>query len=131
MPRTNIRWQAVRDLGLVDRAQRRVAFQAQGEGSRAAAQVEALEDLDGLLLGLERVHEAAVGELAALEQLAVAGENDAAFADGDGDDLGVVVMVVVEGVEARQTQQPGQAAEVGVGDEARDARRCVARAAAG
>ena len=44
MPRTNIRWQAVRDLGLVDRAQRRVAFQAQGEGSRAAAQVEALED---------------------------------------------------------------------------------------
>ena len=128
MPRTHVRWQALRDLGLGDRVQGRIALQAQRERPRAAGEVEAREQLRRLALGLQRMDEAAVGELAALQQLAVAGQHDAAFAAGDGDDLGIIAVVVVERVEAGQAQQAREAAEVGVGDEAGDAQRRGAHA---
>ena len=53
--------------------------------------------------------EAAVRERSALEQLAVTGECDTTLAFRDGDDFGVVVAVVIEGVETGEAQQMGEA----------------------
>ncbi|MCY1555430.1 hypothetical protein D9M68_920950 [compost metagenome] len=64
-----------------------------------------------------------MADQAALEQFAVAGQHDAALAGGQLGDLLVVEMVVVERVEADHAQQVGEAAEVGIGDEAHDPQR--------
>jgi hypothetical protein len=79
---------------------------------------EAPEDLDRLVLGRERMHEAALGDVPALEQFAVPGEHDALLAQGRGNERGVLDAIVVEGVEAGQAQKACEAAEMGVGDEA-------------
>ncbi|MOA36745.1 hypothetical protein D3C78_1582860 [compost metagenome] len=95
-----------------------VAVQAAAEGGRATGQVQALEQLAQLQRRFQGVHVAAVGDDAAFEQLAVAGQHDAPFAGRDIGDLAVFETVVVERVEAAHAQQAGEAAQVGVGDEA-------------
>lgn len=64
------------------RTQRRVAVHAQRKWPRAAGEIQAVEDLAKLLLRLQRVHETAVRDRAALEQFAVASDDDAAVAPG-------------------------------------------------
>jgi len=122
------RRQRVRHLLLVHGTQRHVARQAQRERARAAGKVEAREDLVQLALRLQRTHVAAVRDRPALEQLAVAREHDAPFLDAQPRDLVVVDRVGVDGVESGQAQQPGERAEVRVGDEARIAQRRVSHA---
>lgn len=98
--------------------QGRVAFEAARERTGVRGESEAPEDLDRLVLGRERMHEAALGDVPALEQFAVPGEHDALLAHGRGNERGVLDAVVVEGVEAGQAQKACEAAEMGVGDEA-------------
>jgi hypothetical protein len=69
-----------------------------------------------------------MGDAAALEQLAVARQHDAPLRDGQALDLVVGEVVVVQGVEAGHAQQVGQAAQMGVGDEAGLAQRPRAHA---
>ena len=61
---------------------------------------------------------AAVGDAAPLEQCPVAGQHDAAVAARQALDFVIAEMVVVDRVETGHAQQAGQAAEMGVGDEA-------------
>jgi len=125
------RRQPVEHLRLVDIAQRLVAFQAEREGAQAADEVEAMQDLPELQRRLQGMHVAAVGQLAQFQQLAVARQHDAGVAHGEVDDLAIIEVVAVEGVEAGHAQQVGQAAEVRVGDEARLAQRPLAQAQQG
>src|SRR3970282_418012 len=71
---------------LVDRLQGEVATQAQREGTGAGGEVVALRHFAQLRFGLERMHVAAVRDLAALEQLAVAAQHDAALGLGEAPD---------------------------------------------
>lgn len=109
----------LRGSGRDDFLQGRIAFEAARERTGVRGESEAPDDLDRLLLGRERMHEAALGDVPALEQLAVPGEHDTLLAHGRGDERGVLDVVVVEGVEAGQAQQAREAAEMGVGDETR------------
>src|SRR5258705_13944919 len=71
------RWQPRRDLRLVDRTQRRVAAQAARERPCRPGEVEPIEHLVQLHFTAQRTHVAAVGDAAALEQLAVPRQHDA------------------------------------------------------
>ena len=104
--------QGVDDLRLGHRAQRYIAFEAQGERLNASGEGEAGGDFDQLRRRLQRMHITAVGNAAPLEQCAVASQYDAAVAAGQALDLGIVEMVVVDRVEAGHAQQAGQAAEM-------------------
>ncbi|EDS99703.1 dehydrogenase [Burkholderia ambifaria IOP40-10] len=81
-------------------------------------EVEPREQLVQLRVRLLRVQVAAAYDRAALQQLAVAGQHDPAFARGERDEFVVAVVVVVAGVEAGEAQQLREAAEMRVGDEA-------------
>lgn len=81
-------------------------------------EVEPREQLVQLRVRLLRVQVAAAYDRAALQQLAVAGQHDPAFARGERDEFVVAVVVVVAGVEAGEAQQLREAAEMRIGDEA-------------
>ncbi|MNY51591.1 hypothetical protein D3C86_1871940 [compost metagenome] len=72
------------------------------------------------------MHVATVTDQPALEQFAVAGQHDALLASGYFGDLQIVEVIVVERIETGHAQQTGQAAEVGIGDEAQDPQRLLA-----
>jgi len=66
------------------------------------------------------MHVAPVGDSPSLEQVAVAGQYDAALPAGDALNPGIVEGIVVPGVEPGHSQQAGQATQMDVGDKARD-----------
>ncbi len=122
------RRQSIEHLRLVDRLQRHVAVQAQRERPRLRRELQSLDDLAQLLRRLQRMHVAAVRDVAALQQVAVARQDRAVFVAGARADLDIGKAVVVQRVEPEHAQQPREPAEVRVGDEARHAQRLRAHA---
>lgn len=86
-------------------------------GARAGA--KPAEDVPQLLVGVVAVDVGAREQLAAAQQSAVAGEQDALLGGGSGGEGGVAdVLVLVRGVHAEQAQAAGERAEVDVEEEA-------------
>src|SRR2546428_2233754 len=92
-------------------------MQTQSERARRRRQVVPARDLVQLRFGLQRAHIAAARDLAALEELAVASEDDAALFAGKAADFAVLQAVVEKRVVTQHAQKPRQAAEVRVRQE--------------
>src|SRR5690349_8264364 len=73
------------------------------------------------------MHETTMRNITALQQLPIACQHDAMLVLRDGPDLLVAIVVAVEGIEAEHAQQPGEASQMRVGDEAQLAQRFAAK----
>src|SRR3954447_12704244 len=93
-------------------------MQAKRQRLCTGSELQAIHDLAELLLWIQCMHEAAMGDVAALEQLPVAREDNALLGLGDRSDLLIAIAIAVERVEAQHAQPPRQSTEVCVGDEA-------------
>lgn len=112
------RFEQVQDGGFLHIAQQAVAGHAAGEGKEAVDQIETLDDLAQLLERVAGTQAVTAQDALALEQAAVAGEEDAVFADRlAGEDI-IGDIVVIGSVKAEHAQVARQAAEVAVEDEA-------------
>lgn len=113
-------FEAVADAVLVGFVQRAVAGGAAGPGGEGRG--EPAENVAELVVGVVAVDVRAGEDLAAAQQAAVAGEQDAAFGGGAGGEGGVAdVLVLVGGVDAEEAQAAGEGAEVDVEEEAQGA----------
>src|SRR2546422_1093730 len=92
-------------------------MQTQSERARRRRQVVPARDLVQLRFGLQRAHIAAARDLAALEELAVASEDDAALFAGKAADFAVLQAVMEKRVVTQHAQKTRQAAEVRVRQE--------------
>ncbi len=109
--------------GLGQRLERRVAAQAARERVRSGREIEAAQHLDRLLLRPQRPHAVAAGDEPALEQPAIARQQDAALTRRAGRELGVVGAAAVFAVEPEHAQEPRQGAEMRVEQESEAAQR--------
>lgn len=117
------RRQPVEHVRALDRMQRRVAVEAARKRLQAGGQIEPGQYLGQLGVRLLRVDVAAVRQVAAHQQAAVATEGDAPFGDGGADELPVPDTVFVSRIKAGQAEQAGERPQMGIGEEARHAQR--------
>lgn len=100
-----------------------IAVQAKAERLSAGVKVQAVIQLTQLGGRLEGVDITPMRHGAMLEQVPVAGQQDARLAPSGGGQGGIRAGVVEQCVEARHAQQPGKATQMRVGNEAGRARR--------
>lgn len=93
---------------LVNSPQGLITFQAAGEGPKVAVQAKPGNDLPELFLGCPRMDVTAVHDGAPLQQIPVAGKQDAPLSDRKRRNLSVPVIVAIKGVETSDAQQAGQ-----------------------
>ena len=108
-----------------------VAFHAAGERRDRTAQVKAFQNLRQLESGARLAHEVPVRHSAALQQIAVAGEDDAMLARRQKRECFVVRLGLVRGVESDHAQIGRELAEMDIRDEPGLAQRVRADARQG
>lgn len=82
-----------------------------------SSEVKALDDIDELLPRLGGSYEVSVGERAVLEEVDVAGEDDAPVTRRDANEIAIDPSAVVERVEAEESEKPCEPSKVAVYDE--------------
>jgi hypothetical protein len=107
--------------------ERAVAHQAARERSGSFAQIEAVHNFAQLLPGRAAAQPVPASHRAALQQIPVPSDDDAPLRGAELRDAGVPILRIVERVEAEQTQQPRELAEMRVEHETRSPQRLRAQ----
>jgi hypothetical protein len=105
------------------RVQRAVAPQTARERRGERDQIEAPQHLEKLLSRLGLTNEIAPDDRAVLEDADVTGEHRSTLGGRDGDDLVIVVVVAIRGVETGETEIRRESPKMNVSDEARNGLR--------
>jgi hypothetical protein len=94
-----------------------IADHAPGEGSEMPSEAEAADHLSHLFCRVGCPDVVAMGDRTALEKADIAGEEDTVIRRRDPHELWIVQVVLVQRVEAQESEVPRQPTQVDIGDE--------------